>query len=274
MVPRDATFKFANADFVNLVRLRLYIDLAGIVDGSRCRCKAKTLLDKRGHHLLSGCKIGHWVSTTHDHMVLEIKTLATYCGFWCIREERDCFKNTNPFNNRRPDVSIMNPLQKHTSGDNKLLLDAEVTNPVPGSKSGKQGALTMGKARQEGSKAEEAFKGKNKEYLEIATANGLSFLPIIFESTGRVHPKAMEFFKDIAKHKEEITKIPKDRTYGWMMNRLSCVLMHAIAKCLNTKIAAITSHISRAQETRPEFSAGYISSHAKYRSRGRGFGGT
>ena len=69
---------------------------------------------------------------------------------------------------------------------------------------------------------------------------------------------------------EEVSKIPKERTFGWIMNRLNCTLMQNKARAINLKVAGINSHITRADASRRAFSAGFINTHMRYRSRGYG----
>ena len=166
------------------------------------------MLDQKGHHLATGCGREGMRHRTHDFLALQICNLCNYGGFYTKREEHGCFKETDADDNKRPDISIMNPLPHQVQQDQrKLVLDVSVTCPLQYNLQGTLTTITRRQANKKGPAAETAFKVKNKKYLERATRNKLGFLPIIFESTGRVHPKSLELFKTIAKKAEESTRI-------------------------------------------------------------------
>ena len=58
-----------------------------------------------------------------------------------VREELGCFRGTDPENGKRPDISVINPLPSedlvHSQGGTpKLVLDVQITCPIPGSQGG------------------------------------------------------------------------------------------------------------------------------------------
>ena len=113
-----------------------------------------------------------------------------------------------------------------------------------------------------------AFKGKNGTYKNVAHQNGLSFLPIIFESTGRLHPSAVQFFRSVAQFAEEPLKIPKATLYGYMMKRLSCTLQRGIANSILSRISAIKGHQSRVMRKSYTHSHDFVSTHHRIRAVG------
>ena len=122
------------------------------------------------------------------------------------------------------------------------MLDVSVTCPL---QYNLQGTLTTITRRQANKKGPAAETAKNKKYLERATRNKLGFLPIIFESTGRVHPKSLELFKTIANKAEESTRIHSENLMCYLMNNLSCTLQRSISTAIISRMRTINSHNSQ-----------------------------
>ena len=91
-----------------------------------------------------------------------------------------------------------------------------------------------------------AFGNKNTKYLHIANTNGLSFKPIIFESTGRVHEDTAKFFQKLAGHAGEVKGMDKSIVYGYMMNKLSVVLQYYTAQSIITRTNTVNGRVGRA----------------------------
>ncbi len=121
-----------------------------------------------------------------------------------------------------------------------------MTSPVPGSQSGVFSPMTTQMSRQVERAASKSFAGKNSKYKLLANNNGISFLPIIFESTGRIEAHAAKFLKRCAEHTAEVKKINPGIVYGYMLNRLSCVTQHCIATAINSRAHILTGHATRA----------------------------
>ena len=246
LCPKKPEFKFVNADYEISIRRRLFLPIPRIIPGTLCNCNLtpKVRLDLLGHHLVSACGIKKLVSHQHDEVANTIGGMASFCGFRNLREELACFKEADPDNNKRPDLSILRPPRMEEivvveGRDPKLILDVQITNPVPGSKKGVFLGMSLGASRKEGLAAGKAFNAKNRKYKGIASENGLSFLPLIFETTGRPHDKVMEFVKKLAHNAEEIKRIDKSIIYAYVMNRLSCTLQKSIAHTIITRMNGI-----------------------------------
>ena len=135
---------------------------------------------------------------------LEIQSmLLTVAGICTIGEEHGIFQ-TNTFDcNERGDLTVLYLFQSTAKQDGKksttlpfipdnpdrripeLLLDTTVVHPLPGPNS--KHKLTLIEAKQN----LRAAGARKKKYDVICAQNGLKFLPIIFESTG----KCIHFFK-------------------------------------------------------------------------------
>ena len=174
--------------FRNALRYRLFMRIEGMVDGLRCNCINKTVIDARGHHLATGCGVEVHRKNTHDAMVHELDEILRYCGKWTRREERGVFQLINPNDNKRPDISIINPSGTTTS---KLLLDVAVTCPISGAQGGIHSTITHQQAIQPGRMAASMYNVKQRKYQQVVQQCRFSFKPIIFESTGYVHPETV-----------------------------------------------------------------------------------
>ena len=118
--------------------------------------------------------------------------------------------------------------------------------------------------------SDKAFNSKNGKYKGISEGNGLSFLPIIFESTGRMHPKALEFFDSLAAHAAEVKRIDKSIIFAYMMNHMSCTLQKCIAETIISRANKLNGRLTRSASGHYSLSHAFVSSHERYCSRGHG----
>ena len=81
------------------------------------------------------------------------------------KEEFRCLQEADPDSGKRPDLSFA-----------LILQEPEVTA-----------------ARREGRAAQQAYAAKMRCYDELASQNNLEFLPMIIESTGRIHLHLINF---------------------------------------------------------------------------------
>ena len=63
--------------------------------------------------------------------------------------------------------------------------------------------------------ADHAYADKNRKYKNVSHQNGLSFSPLIFESTGRMHKSTVAILRSFAKLAEEPLRIPKAVLYSY-----------------------------------------------------------
>jgi len=68
------------------------------------------------------------------------------------------------------------------------------------------------------------------------TANGVSFLPIIIESNGYIHPPARQFFLDLAKQAALYRHIPWHNLYLFYLSLISVSLQSALYRSLLSHI--------------------------------------
>ena len=78
-------------------------------------------------------------------------------------------------------------------------MDVQVTNPIPGSRGGVPlASFRVSQAKQLGRAAKESYNGKVQKYGAISARNSLEFLPIIFETTGRIEDRARAYVTSLA----------------------------------------------------------------------------
>jgi hypothetical protein len=211
-------------EYRTALRHRLFLKMENFIPGSKCTCSNHCLLDPLGHHLSTGCSTDGYRNELHDIVKVEFCSVLNYAGYHVKKEERNLFRAVDPTNGDRPDISIIN----YNGTALKLLLDVTIPAVLHYSK----GVLVGVNANNVGKSAETASRSKNKQYNQVSIASGHSFLPIVFESNGYVHPDTVKFIKSIAAKCAPIKKIPKDVLYAYFMKRLSVRLQMGIAKSI------------------------------------------
>ena len=84
-----------------------------------------------------------------------------------------------------------------------------------------------------------AYTSKINKYQDVCTANGVSFLPIIVESNGYIHPQARQFLQDLAKQAAFYRHIPWHNLYLFYLSLISVSLQSALYRSLLTYITAL-----------------------------------
>ena len=192
-----------------------------VLDGLKCVCGAPHFptIDRQGTHLITECNgVGNYRLKLHGAMEDEIMAIGSNCEFRVRREERDCFKIAFPDCNKRPDVTFVSK---------NLITDISVKQPYS-TRCGLslQQALTVERAANEG------FKGKNRKYGAIAEDNNLNFLPLIFETTGRIQKDALLEMDTWFKHGSDVRKIDKGVLSTYWLRSISCKLQKIAAQAI------------------------------------------
>ena len=113
-----------------------------------------------------------------------------------------------------------------------------MVHPLPGPNA--KHYLSLSEAEQNFRAADRAcVRRKKKKYDAICAQNGLKFLPIIFESAGKMHPVLQDFLAIVMDIKTmHINPRYKHITMFYWSARLSCCLQKSIAKSLSRKYSA------------------------------------
>jgi hypothetical protein len=166
-----------------MLSMRLRIPLKCIAPGTRCSCSKRKVItvDRFGNHFCTGCTKDGVRIATHDAVRDRVATIMNYCGIFTTTEEKNLFRETDPDDAKRTDISALN-LPGRTA---KQLLDIRITSCIP---SIYPESLTLKQAKIPLRAANSSFKEKMKKYEKRAKDIGLGFIPIVFETTGRMHP--------------------------------------------------------------------------------------
>jgi hypothetical protein len=185
--PKSISTRLSPNEFTVMLFYRLRLMIPAIVPGSRCTGKGCGLVDPFGVHLTTGCAKGGYRHRTHDNLVLTVESLSRSCGVLTRREARRCFQADASDSQRRPDLLLYNA-PKH---NRPVVVDLMITGPVSSK------ALSRTSALQEFRAANSAYSKKQLSYRDIASANNFDFVPLIFESTGKIHPETVGFLNSM-----------------------------------------------------------------------------
>ena len=193
--------------------------------------------------------------------------MLNYCGLWTKQEEVGIFRNQDPNNNMRPDISV---LSDPVTG-NKIVMDVSITSPIPGA-AGLSGSvmvggierdedgtgtsdvagarlrrtgsvMTLDKAKDKGRAARTAAAAKYRKYDQLARSNGLGFNSLIFESAGHMHEDMLKVLTQAAKHGEALRKVPWTRLMRFMVIGLSVSLQRGLASSFLQKVAQVNGRL-------------------------------
>ena len=95
--------------------------------------------------------------------------------------------------------------------------------------------LSKNHALQSCRAANMCFKRKVKKYGAISEANNLEFLPLIFETTGKMHPKT-----EIIKRRDPV--VSSVLNFYWY-SRVSCCIQKCIADAILTKSRNVNGNL-------------------------------
>ena len=249
VTPKYQEFKFKHEEFQALLRYRLFLSQSVYVLESKCYCKPNPKLDPYGHHLSAGCAKDGTLHKTHDAIKIVIKDICNFAGLVTRLEEPRCFQESNPECNRRPDISVANyPFKDPVLQGRKLIVDVAATHPVP-IQSNK--ILSRNEALQPCRAANKYFQIKNYNYLTLSHANNLEFLPLIFENTGRMHPKTESFLDEVISFMlQNIDARGRSALQFYWYAKLSCALQKSIATAILSKSRIINGNLTRVNNTR------------------------
>ena len=246
--PKTDKFTLSNTLFISALRYRLMLEQPTVSPGSRCTCSRRPVIDSLGHHLATHCGKDGFRNKTHDSVVLVLKEMLNRASLVTRREELGCFREADPNSNERPDLSVLNFPEMR-----KLVIDVQVTCPVPGDKS-----LTKAQAATPSRAANAAYQRKKSKYADLCDANNLEFLPFIIESTGRLHGEADKFFKKVVSIMSDNSAVHQSVLSAYWQSRLSMCLQSQISQAIVTRAQHINS--GRCNQNNYDFSLSFISS--------------
>ena len=246
--PYNDPLHFTSLQYTTALRHRYHL-------GSRCDCATKPFLDPYGIHVATGCGKGGFRNATHDALCHTLNQIMNYAGYSTIREERQCFGAYLEEDNHRPDITIKNPDGQHLIGS-KIIIDVSVTCPLELDRHGHVKAPSRNEAVKKGSKAVARYNDKIKKckVLERLAAenatqhnrelipNNFGIVPFIFESTGLIHRKSLEFLERVADKATESKRLNNSNIYSFFLKRLVVCLQKSIANAIERRITSLNGH--------------------------------
>ena len=222
------------------LRYRLYLPACGLVQPSYCSCKRRPVIDPMGLHLVSGCNTSGYCTEIHNGLANELNNKFRWMGYLAEREERNVFKVKDPSCNMRPDISIHNmPFdQEHH------LFDVKVAASLEGVQSGKIKVPKDKDASTHILLAQKSFDEKNRDYRSRSTNSECGFTPIIYMSTGSVHPESRKIIHKLAKKASgTVIHLPARTIYLYTMRACSVALQKGVARAINMRILNMNSRV-------------------------------
>lgn len=243
-LPKQTRLQLSNNQFCTALRFRYQFATLGYCPGTQCTCSNTSFTvspDPWGHHIITGCnKNGSNRIGFHNTVVQAFNSCLKYCGFWTKVE--DCPFQGDTYNKSRPDISVKNPIH---SGKNELFLDISIATPYaniqkgtklhpPKNTSTHHVDLPLCKLALRA--AQNRFRDKMSKYANaMQTRPDAEFLPIVFETSGAMHPAATSLLKTYAKHAAGIQKIPHDILYNYFLKLISVAFNRSLADSLNQR---------------------------------------
>eukprot|EP00388_Colpodella_angusta_P035283 GDKK01035513.1.p1 GENE.GDKK01035513.1~~GDKK01035513.1.p1 ORF type:complete len:414 (-),score=10.75 GDKK01035513.1:91-1332(-) len=180
-------FKLTSEEFQVLLLYRCFGVQPSLLPNFKCKCgSGEGQVDTRGHHLITGCTREGVRQATHDSVNTLLHRILRVYGIHA-RKEVCPFKAVLPNTKMRLDTVVT---EGQLGCNLKMLLDVTVTNPV--------NSHTRKHRVPQDTAGNAAHALKIKTYGEHATAANCFLQPVVFESTGRLHPDTIKLFKKIA----------------------------------------------------------------------------
>ena len=155
-------------------------------------------------------------------------------------EEVGCFQEAYPNSRKRPDITTSN---FPTCTKSKLVLDISMAHPIPilalNTSLSKPQALVKDRA------AIKRHRDKCRKYTEIANANNLEFLPLIFETTGRMHPDTSNFFNVTVNKMANTMDIPPANLHLFWSARIACCIQKSLVGAILSRSRIINGRLTR-----------------------------
>ena len=242
VVPAAPEFVMSSMDFVDALRYHLGLGPRAIsnreaLSGKLCAC-GRFVFDPQSDpfshflHLEMCAKLGGR-TRRHDSLVSLFARFCEACGHAAQVEPKSLF------------VDVLGSIKSQKRGDalvpdlvNGLptLTDVSITNPC-------QSRELTSTSLKPFHAANTRFRQKESKYRTLCNQAGLQFLPLIFESTGAIHPRVIEVIADLsAAYKDQYdaphwtSRTPED----YWLNRFSVQLQLDLARYVRTLAAQAT----------------------------------
>ena len=242
--PKTSFHSINNNQFECALSLRLFLPQKTIIPFSMCSCSTENTpitLDPQGLHLCSGCHHDNVKNIIHNNLRDSIIYTLNHLGLQTVREPPNQFRAVNPDDGCRPDIKVLG------LSDRPLLLDVTVTSPVPPNN---PQSLSFSDAKIPLRQSKRRHLDKIKDYGHKSTLSNMDFLPIVFESTGNLHPDAVNLFVRVINRYCRDKNAPFDPVWRFLISLIGISFQKSIADCILNRSYNINSH---QQPTNTEF---------------------
>ena len=217
------------------LRHRYFLPQTCILPATKCTCSGRPIVDRFGHHYISGCGMHGFRTRSHDLLSLQLTQLLRYFGMDCRREESGRFTDIDPSNRHRPDITVYNPPmgdQAFPIKASPAVIDVSVASAIRGAGKGNLVAPSEAASMTPGIQAETRVREKINKYKQLDPNNSLHFVPFVLESSGLLHKTAREFLQLGARKASEVLMIPAEHLYSYAVKCISVTFQ----RCLSNNI--------------------------------------
>jgi len=238
-IPKYYNCTLTNDEFRTYLRFSLHLDghrLCNTVIGSSCSCKFGAVIDSTCVHFVSGCNKDNLRSDIHDSVARECASMLRWMGFPIRVEDRNEFRSADPYDNHRPDITILESLGN--TNVKRYLIDFAIASPLIGAT---KGVLKTGASRDVVLKEHHRIllvrrNGKLSKYKNRSALNGCGFQPFVYASTGTLDPDAVKFLKRLTIMAKDVLHLPPDIIFNYVLRQLSVALVRGVARAINSRI--------------------------------------
>ena len=146
---------------------------------------------------------------------------------------------------KRPDITAFN-LPNY---GRPILLDVMITCPVPS----RGGHINIPQASRKLRAANSAFNAKQNKYADVVKDGTYGFVPLIFESTGTLHPVTRKLLVQVIKAGANRDGRPFGSHCFFWMSALQVALQRSIACGFLKRAASVNGRVVRTWDTSPDF---------------------
>ena len=257
--PSCPLLSLTSSEFTTVLRRRLLLPIPAVSPGMRCHCNShgstRTTTDSLASHLVTSCPKNGFGINCHNNFVLSFRTLASACGISSTTEPNNAFANAGPEYsniNLRPDILL--------SGTSSIALDISQTAPIPIKYNP---AFTREHASDTCRAANLRYDAKVLKYTNISSACSIVFQPIVVETTGRLHPKSLDFIKKILSDNINGGYLDGALLRSYWLKRISVSYLKSQAILINNSLSYLNDSTNNSRNFELSDDAGYQSAHLR-----------
>lgn len=248
--PKTFDYCIANSDFQINLCYRYMLKQPLIAPDTKCPfCRKGTrnnncTVDQYGFHLNCACASeiaeapGAQRHAIHNAMRHQTFSLCKDYMAYAVEEPQGALlglPDGSPDDRRPADVFVAfsyKGISRHYA------IDISIVCPFDGAASGK---LTVADPNDLDKRANEAAERKKRKYSEACKAAGMTFVPFIIFSTGKIHKDALRFIDQLCDYASECKGVAKGILRGYFLKMISVQLVKRIGYTINTRARAIFS---------------------------------